>query len=114
MSLVRFLGSNSYYQLNKYLVKALGSIELAMYLTHLIDLQDFLSKSNQTRDDGSFFCTQKQIEDLLFLSPYEQNKFVKILVERELIKVSREGLPHKYYFYILEENIYSLVLKIKE
>lgn len=113
IDLARLMGSGSYYQLNKYLVKGLGSISLAMYLTHLIDLKDYLKGVGGLREDGSFFCTQNQVEEKLFFSAYEQNKFVKQLVGKELIRTSREGLPHKYYFYLLGKNILNFVNSVK-
>lgn len=112
-NLARFMGDGSYYQLNKFLVKGLGSVSLAMYLTHLIDVKDYLERSGGLRKDGSFFCTQSQVEEKLFFSPYEQNKFVKQLVEKGLIKVKQEGLPYKYYFYLINSNIVKLVLSVK-
>lgn len=109
MNIANYLGSGSYYQLNKILIKKLESVQETMYLTHLIDLREFLRAQKQIREDGSFFCTQKQVEELLFFSTYEQNKFVKDLVHRGLIRVTREGMPPKYHFYILDDAIHQLL-----
>jgi len=105
MNIAKILGNDSYYQLNKILIEKLKSVSSAMYLTHLIDIREYLRGKNQLREDESFFCLQEKVKEKLYFSTYEQNQFVKQLVEMNLIEVKKEGLPARYYFYVLDEEI---------
>ena len=52
-----------------------------------------------------FFNTEKNIEDDTTLTPYQQRKAVKVLIDNKLIEVKRKGIPAKQYFKINEEQV---------
>ena len=100
MSLKKMIGLHAYWIINKELAKEIG-IEATLLLQHLIDLREEFFKNGKP-----FYQQQKRLSADLGLSEYQVRGATKKLIEQEFISVERKGIPPKYEFTILDENLY--------
>jgi len=96
------LSSTAFLIINKSIAKSIG-LKGAVLLADLISKEDYFIANGMV--DGWFFNTEKNIEDDTTLTPYQQRKAVKVLIENKLIEVKRKGIPAKQYFKINEEQV---------
>jgi len=96
------LSSTAFLIINKSLSKSIG-LKGAVLLADLISKEEYFIANGMV--DGWFFNTEKNIEDDTTLTPYQQRKAVKVLIENKLIEVKRKGIPAKQYFKINEEQV---------
>lgn len=104
-SVKQLLKSNSFFVLNKQLVKALG-IETAFLLSVLAEAEEQLAD-----DDGWFYQTSSTIEEITGLSNHKQTLAIEKLVQLEILEQKNMGIPCKRYFKISFEKIENLVFK---
>ena len=96
------LSSTAFLIINKSLTKSIG-LKGAVLLADLISKEEYFIANGMV--DGWFFNTEKNIEDDTTLTPYQQRKAVKVLIDNKLIEVKRKGIPAKQYFKINEEQV---------
>ena len=96
------LSSTAFLILNKQLAQQVG-LNAAVLLADLISKEEYFISNGMT--DGWFFNTEDNIEKDTTLNPYLQRKCIKILKEKNFIKVKRKGIPAKQYFKINEEQV---------
>lgn len=102
-SIKKLLMSESYFVLNKNLVKSLG-IETAFFLTTLIEADD-----NLADDFGWFYQTVPQIEAITGLTKYKQISCIDTLVSLGIILQENRGIPRKRYFKINYDKIINFL-----
>lgn len=104
-SIKQLLKSNSFFVLNKQLVKVLG-IETAFLLSVLSEAEEQLAD-----DEGWFYQTSSTIEEITGLSNHKQTVAIEKLIKLEILEQKNMGVPCKRYFKISFEKIKNLVFK---
>ncbi|CAL7895125.1 hypothetical protein [Fusobacterium necrophorum] len=104
-SIKQLLKSNSFFVLNKQLVKVLG-IETAFLLSVLSEAEEQLAD-----DEGWFYQTSSTIEEITGLSNHKQTVSIEKLIKLEILEQKNMGVPCKRYFKISFEKIENLVFK---
>lgn len=104
-SIKQLLKSNSFFVLNKQLVKVLG-IETAFLLSVLSEAEEQLAD-----DEGWFYQTSSTIEEITGLSNHKQTVAIEKLIKLEILEQKNMGVPCKRYFKISFEKIENLVFK---
>lgn len=104
-SIKQLLKSNSFFVLNKQLVKVLG-IETAFLLSVLSEAEEQL-----TDDEGWFYQTSSTIEEITGLSNHKQTVSIEKLIKLKILEQKNMGVPCKRYFKISFEKIENLVFK---
>jgi hypothetical protein len=97
MKIKKLLGTQSYWTINKSLVKDIGIIPTCL-LQHFIDLEEEVLGED-------FWQKQDRLSEELNLSEYEIRKATKVLVDKEFIKVAKKGMPAKNHYAIQSETI---------
>ncbi|MCF0163570.1 MAG: hypothetical protein HUJ88_13500 [Fusobacterium necrophorum] len=104
-SIKQLLKSNSFFVLNKQLVKVLG-IETAFLLSVLSEAEEQLAD-----DEGWFYQTSSTIEEITGLSNHKQTVSIEKLIKLKILEQKNMGVPCKRYFKISFEKIENLVFK---
>jgi hypothetical protein len=107
------LSKNGYVQLNKAMIKEVG-LHAAAILAFLIDKEDLWYDMNSLQEDGSFYWVVEEIEEELSLSRKERETAIKILKEKNLLKVSLRGLPKRNFYLIEWDAIISVLSTSKK
>ena len=102
MNLKKLIGSSAYWTVNKNLAKRLG-FNATILLQHLIDIEDAYFAG---MDD--FYQQVSRLKEELGLSEYEIRVAKKVLIDWELITVTKRGIPAKDHFQLLKDNILKL------
>lgn len=102
-TLKQLLMSSNYFVLNKQIIKIFG-IENGYLLTALIEASDILAD-----EEGWFYQTVENIEDITTLNKYKQLQGIKVLVEAGVLEQINKGVPCKRYFRINFEMIEEIV-----
>jgi uncharacterized phage protein (TIGR02220 family) len=105
--LMETLGAESYFAVNKKLVKKLGILK-AFTLAILVDADKYHAK-NESHMDGYFFITIESFTELTGMKKDQQQRVFTELEKLNLIEVKKMGLPAKRYFKINYDNIISLL-----
>lgn len=98
------LSHDSFYQVNKKLVKKLG-FEGAGILSHLLSQRKYLRSTNDLKSDGSFFCYSKYMEESFNLTKHKVTNIIKVLKEAGFISVKRYGIPFRNHYLINDDAI---------
>lgn len=103
MSIVKdILRSNSYWVLNKSIVKRFGA-EVALLLSALSEAEAMFGD-----EEGWFFQTGPALEEITGLNLYIQDKHLKTLKELGAVQQDNRGIPMKRHFKLDYEIILSL------
>lgn len=102
-TLKQLLMSSNYFVLNKQIIKIFG-IENGYLLTALIEASDMLAD-----EEGWFYQTVENIEDITTLNKYKQLQGIKVLVEAGVLEQINKGVPCKRHFRINFEMIEEIV-----
>lgn len=105
------LASNSFWVLNKALVKQLG-LEASAFISVLADKHSYHQERNELvfhEDNFYFYATSKYIQDVTGISYKRQKGIIHLLEGKEAIKTCLMGVPAKLYFTICEYNILQMV-----
>ena len=96
--------------LNKKMIKVLGLEATALY-SELLSRYKYFSDKGQLTDDGFFYNTIEDIEEVTALSDYQQRKIISKLVKLELLETKVMGIPAKRYFKIIqnEHKLYEML-----
>ena len=90
---------------NKKLAKAYG-IEAALILSDLITKRQYLDESDM--DEGEwFYHTQETIEENTTITPYQQRKAIKTLIEAGFLETKEMGIPSKTYYRVFDNKLLS-------
>lgn len=100
--LSKTIGKNSYWSLNKQLVRNLG-LEATLILQHIIDLQDVFKKNE-------IFQAQPAMAEELGISEYAvKNKIVE-LSKAGYINIVKKGVPCKNYYSTNDDKIIDIIV----
>jgi len=110
MNILQILASENYITVNKDLIKILN-LEGAVVFGELASEYIYWDKAGEL-EDGYFYSTVENMQEKTSLSSYQQRQALKILEEKELIKVKLKGIPAKRYIKINEDQVVK-ILNIK-
>lgn len=115
MNVKNLLGSNAFWTLNKTLVKKIGNINAAFFLTYLIDKEDYHRTKNELRtyedwDGEFFFCAAAKAQEKTTLTTKQQTAATKILEEKGLITTILKGVPATKNFCLKHGEILDFIL----
>ena len=110
--------SSDYWQVNKPLVRKLG-ISAALWISHILYKHRYFKKHNMLDKEGYFYNTQDDIKRETSIGSSQQNRIIKILNGKGILKIKRYGLPAKNYYKINPGNLIKSIAessspKIKE
>lgn len=103
-SIKQLLMSSNYFVLNKKLVKILG-IETAFFLTSLVEADEMLAD-----DEGWFYQTVPQIQEVTGLSEHKQNNCIEKLISLGLLEKENKGMPMKRYFRLNYTQVLNILI----
>jgi hypothetical protein len=112
MNAKSILSSNSFWIVNKGLVKTLGDIRPAVLLSYLVDKEDYHRQRNELIESENelwFFAVSEKIEDVTTLGYKPQKHCIKILIDHDLVMVKLIGVPAKLHFTIRHNKICLMV-----
>jgi len=109
-----FLTEDNYLRINKILIKRLKSLEGAHFLTNLLSVRGYLRIKGMLPKDEWFFCTQESIEEALCITPYQQNRVIRLLEDFRVLKTSMRGLPCRKHFWIDDDLIHEFYSRSEE
>ena len=101
------LSSSAFLVVNKEVVKRVGLKE-AVLLADLISKEIYFTDNNLLIK-GYFFNTEDNIYRDTTLTPYQQRKCLKTLLNHKLLHIKRMGVPAKLHFKINEEQVIKLL-----
>lgn len=107
IDIIGLLSSDGYIMVNKHLSRLYG-LDAAVMVGELCAEYIYYNKNNQLTDDNGFYSTQANIEENTTLNEYAQRKALKILQDANIIKIKKQGLPAKNYFYINTEKLIQI------
>ena len=107
-SIKHLLMSSNYFVLNKKLVKILG-IETAFFLTSLVEADEMLAD-----EDGWFYQTVPQIEEMTGLSEHKQKKCIDKLISLKILSQENKGMPMKRYFRLDYTQVLNILIPSTE
>jgi hypothetical protein len=102
MKLIKELGLESYWMINKSICRKIGAIE-SLILQHFIDLQFKLFGGKE------FFQQQERIMNEFGLTEHQVRKTIQTLEKLGLINIVKKGLPAKYFYSINEDEVIKLL-----
>jgi len=105
MKVKELLLSNNYWVLNKRIVKSFGALT-ALFLTALAEAEDMFAD-----EDGWFFQTIEEIENLTGISKYSQDKIISELKKQGILNQKVRGIPAKRYFKLSYEKIENSIFR---
>lgn len=108
MNLNNTLGRDSFFMINKKLLKELG-FEATLLLSDLISKEQYFKDRDNLDEDGFFFNTQKNIEEDTLLSRYQLDNAIKILESKNFIETKLKGMPQRKHYQILATQIASFL-----
>lgn len=103
MNILNFIAQDGFIMLNKSIIKKIGLHESIM-------LGAFASKQNY--NDGWFYFTYEEIEEITTLSKHQASKAIDNLINFNILIDKREGVPCRRYFMLqVDELVNFLSLK---
>ncbi|MDD7410075.1 MAG: hypothetical protein SOY60_05095 [Fusobacterium gastrosuis] len=105
---LNLLGTDSNIQVNKKVLLTLG-LEEAFFLSYLIDQYKYLEREEKLREDGSFYASNMDIALYTTLNNSQISKIKRAGVEKNLFKISKEGLETKTYYYLNFDKILEII-----
>lgn len=102
------LSSNAFFQVNKVMLKYLGSAEAAILLPEFIFSRNLFQSKGQDQE-GWWFVTKEYLMNQTGFSEYVILKAEKLLVSKGLLLTKLRGLPRLKYFYINDKKINDIL-----
>lgn len=102
------MSSNAFFQVNKVMLKYLGSAEAAILLPEFIYSRN-LFKSKGEDQNGWWFVTKEYLMEQTGFSEYILLKAEKLLESKGILKTQLRGLPRKKYFFV-NDNLINDIL----
>ena len=109
MNFGNILSNGSFWQINKRMVHTVGW-EASIVLADLITKREYFRNRGELKEDGSFFNTQKNIEEDTLLTPHSQRMGLSKLREFGILRIRKEGHPAKNYYLINDKRIAEILL----
>ncbi len=100
--LLEAFSSTGYFVLNKNLIKIFG-LQLAVYITNLMDKLQYFMQNDILEEDGSFFLTIDDQEEHTGLSTRQIRSCKSKLKELDILHTELRGAPPKE-FYLIDFN----------
>jgi len=100
------LSQNAFWIVNKSIARAVG-IDAALLLSDLVTKQEYFATE-------WFFNTAGNIEEDTTLSPHQQRKAIKVLVDKGFIETKLKGLPAKQNFKVVNNKLLSFLTTSNE
>jgi biotin operon repressor len=100
--LSKTIGKNSYWSLNKQLVRNLG-LEATLILQHIIDLQDVFKKNE-------IFQAQPAMAEELGITEYAVKNRIVELSKGGYINIVKKGVPCKNYYSTNDDKIIDIIV----
>jgi len=99
----------AHWNLNRRMVKAFDSYELAGYVAYLVDRYNYHLQKGTLCDGGGFYCKHEiQTEDLRHCEK-KIRRFKKTLQDMEILNLKTFGLPAKEYYFINIKKLLNFV-----
>lgn len=109
--ILNLLNSDNTMTYNKLIAHAIGLNEAVAYAS-LIAKQAYYERNGLLDDEGYFYCTATDLEEVTCLKRRQQEKAIKILKENNLIFYKVKGVPAKRYFRInCDTEVITKVIK---
>ena len=114
-----FLGSSSFWMLNKQLVTHIGNHISALILTDLISRREYFRDKGELDEEGGFFVLAKDLEEDLVITERIRKSSVRKLVELGLITTKQKKIPYGITFamvtvYVLNDSNILEIFKSKK
>jgi hypothetical protein len=103
------LNQTSWWPINKEFTRAFG-IDVSVYIMDLSGKQEYFSNNNKLDEEGFFFNTKKDIQADTTLSPYQQDKALKVLKDFGFVETKLEGMPAKVHYKVNVERLNEAIL----
>jgi len=100
--LSKSIGKNSYWSLNKHLVRKIG-LESTLILQHIIDLQEVFKKNE-------IFQSQPNMAEELGITEYAIKTKIVELTKGGYINVIKKGIPCKNYYSTNDDKIIDILV----
>jgi len=97
-------GSESFFVINKKLLKMLGP-QKTIFLSNLIDKFKYFATKDTLEQDNSFFLTHKDQSEQTGMNEYQLRKCKKELMDMGIISTIRRGIPSKEYYLLNIEKL---------
>ena len=115
MNVKSILGANAFWTLNKTLVKKIGNINAAFFLTYLIDKEDYHRQRDELKTfeewgEDFFYCAANKAQEKTTLTTKQQTAAIKILESAGLIMTILKGTPATKHFKLNHSNILDFIL----
>lgn len=108
------LSETSWWPVNKLFTRKYG-IDAAVIIADLSSKQEYFRGRRMLDREGFFFNEKKDIETDTSISPYRQDKALKILIDIEVLETEiKKGIPPKRYYKVNVNKLNKLVLKLYE
>ena len=95
------LSQNAFWIVNKSIAREVG-LDASLLLSDLVTKQEYFNEE-------WFFNTADNIEVDTTLSPHQQRKAIKILIDKEFIETKLKGLPAKQHFKIVHNKLLNFL-----
>lgn len=92
----QLLAHDGFVSVNKVLIKELG-VEAALLYGELCSEYNYFKLRRMLDEDGAFYSTVENVENNIYLNDYSQRKALRILEDKNLLTISKRGLPPKRY-----------------
>jgi hypothetical protein len=102
------LSSNAFFQVNKVMLKYLGSAEAAILLPEFIFSRNLFQAKGED-NHGWWFVTKEYLMEQTGFSEYVILKAEKLLESKGVLKTQLRGLPRKKYFFINDLKVNEIL-----
>ena len=100
------LTSTSYLIINKSLMRFLNGDATAVIILHeLIDKYKYYSNLDQLDNEGYFYYTLNSLQKNFGIKRSAQDHALRLLIEKDLIRIENKGFPIKRHFKLHFDNI---------
>lgn len=99
--MTNILSQNAFWIVNKSIAKEVG-LDAALLLSDLVTKQEYFNEE-------WFFNTADNIEEDTTLSPHQQRKAIKVLIDKGFIETKLKGLPAKQHFKIINSKLLNFL-----
>ncbi len=106
------LSETSWWPVNKHFTRKYG-LDAAVIIADLSSKQEYFQNRDMLTDDGFFFNEKLDIEHDTSLSPYRQDKAVKMLVDIGVLETEiKKNIPPKRFYKVNVKKINTLLLEL--
>ncbi|MFX0132975.1 MAG: hypothetical protein ACFFDN_04945 [Candidatus Hodarchaeota archaeon] len=103
------LKEDRFFKASKKICKHFQGYTEAIFLSHLMSIEEYFEKQNNLKENGYFYQTIKKIEEILYIKRYKQDNAIKNLKKLGFIKIKKFDIPAKRYFKIDYDRIFEFM-----